>query len=279
MADRPGGRVLLITGASSGIGADAAATLAARGWRVFGTVRRAADRPALEAAGVTPVHMEMTQPETIAAGLREILDATGGRLDALFSNAAHATPGLVEDLPPDALRAIFEANLFGLHDLTRRAIPVMRAQGAGRIVQCGSVLGRVAAPYRGAYVATKFALTGLTDALRLELHGTGLHVCLIEPGPITSRIRHNAARHFERWVAPQAQARGADYARLRARLYASDGPPDRFELPASAVTRRLIHALEAPRPRARYRVTVPSHAAEALRRALPTRALDAVLRR
>ena len=197
-------------------------------------------------------------------------------LDALYNNGAFACPGAVEDLPRDALRAIFEVNLFGYHDLTIRVLPMMRAQGQGRIVNCSSVLGLVGARWRGAYVATKFAMEGLTDVLRLEMRGLGIDVILIEPGPITSSIRANAIPHFERWINWQASPRRDEYTALRHRLYESRGP-DRFELPASAVTATLIRALDAPRPTARYFVTTPTHLMGLARRVLPTRALDWLL--
>src|SRR5690606_11331419 len=135
--------------------------------------------------------LDLDDPESIASALADVLAATGGTLDALYSNAAFACPGAVEDIPREAMRAIFETNLFGALDLTNRVIPVMRAQGHGRIVWCSSVLGLVTQRWRGAYVATKFAMEGLADTLRLEMLGTGIHVSLIEPGPITSRIREN----------------------------------------------------------------------------------------
>jgi NAD(P)-dependent dehydrogenase (short-subunit alcohol dehydrogenase family) len=183
----------------------------------------------------------------------------------------------VEDLPTGALRAIFEVNLFGYHDLTRQVIPVMRAQGGGRIINCSSVLGLVGAPWRGAYVATKFAMEGLTDVLRVEMRGTGVRVILIEPGPIGTRIRQNSIPHFERWINWQASPRAAQYrATLVRRLYEERGP-DRFELPPSAVTRKLIRALEDRRPAARYFVTTPTFAMNIARRVLPTRALDWML--
>ena len=117
---------------------------------------------------------------------------------ALFNNGAYGQPGAVEDLKPDVLRAQFEANVFGWHDLTARLIPAMRAQGQGRIVFCSSVLGLVAAPYRGAYCASKFAVEALADALRMELGGTGIHVVLIEPGPIASRFLEHALEAYRR---------------------------------------------------------------------------------
>ena len=256
-ADGPGtGRSLLVTGCSSGIGLDAARALRARGWRVFASCRKAEDCERLRAEGFDSPRLDYADEGSVRDALAEVLRATGGRLDALYNNGAHACPGAVEDLPTDALRA----------------------QGHGRIVNCSSVLGLVGLRWRGAYVATKFALEGLTDVLRLEMAGTGIHVVLIEPGPVTSRIRQNARAHFERWIDWEASARRDEYRALLHRLYGERGP-DRFELPPSAVTAKLILALERPRPRPRYFVTAPTHAMGTLRRLLPTRALDWVARR
>ncbi len=225
--------------------------------------------------GLASVELDYERPDTIGPALAEVLGVTGGRLDALFNNGAYAIPGLVEDLPTEALRAIFEANFFGWHDLTHRVLPVMRAQGHGRIVQNSSVLGFAAAPWRGAYNASKFALEGLTDTLRIEMRGTGIHAILIEPGPITSRFRANARAQFDRWIDWQASPRRADYERLMGRLH-SDAP-GRFELPPAAVTCALVHALDSPRPKARYRVTVPTTLAMIMKRLLPTRAVDRIV--
>ena len=263
---------ILITGCSSGIGYDAAHGLKARGWRVFATCRQQADCERLRGEGLESFVLDYADEASIAAAVAE-MQSRSDRLDALFNNGAFACPGAVEDLPRDALRAIFEVNLFGYHDLTRRVIPMMRAQGAGRIINCSSVLGLVGAKWRGAYVATKFALEGLSDVLRIEMRGTGIEVVLIEPGPITSKIRENAAKHFERWIDWQNSARADQYGALRHRLYASTGP-DRFELPAAAVTAVLIRALEAPRPRPRYYVTTPTYLMGFARRVLSSRALD-----
>lgn len=270
---------ILITGCSSGIGYDAAHGLKRAGWRVLATCRRQADCDRLTAEGLESFVLDYDDPDSIGAAVAETLSRTGGTLDALFNNGAFACPGAVEDLPREALRAIFETNLFGYHDLTRRVIPVMRAQGHGRIVNCSSVLGLVAMRWRGAYAATKFAMEGLTDVLRLEMRNTGIRVILIEPGPVTSRIRLNAIPHFERWIDWRASPRRAEYeASLLKRLYTDRGP-DRFELPASAVTARLIRALTAPNPRPRYFVTAPTHAMNIARRLLPGRWLDALLAR
>lgn len=271
-------RSILITGSSSGIGLDAARGLRARGWRVLATCRKEEDCARLRAEGLESFALDLAEADSVAAAVAEVARRTGGRLDALFNNGAFACPGLVEDLPRGALREIFETNLFGTHDLTRAVIPLMRANGGGRIVNCSSVLGLVGAEWRGAYVATKFALEGLTDVLRLEMRGTGIHPILLEPGPITSLIRKNSIAHFERWIDWQASVRRPDYERLRHRLYESRGP-DRFELPPSATTAALIRALETRHPRARYRVTLPTQIAALARRLLPTRALDWVVRR
>jgi len=269
---------VLITGCSSGIGLDAARGLAARGWRVFATCRQEADCARLRDAGLESFRLDYDDEASLAAAVDDALSRTGGTLDALFNNGAFTCPGAVEDLPRDALRAIFETNLFGYHDLTRRVIPAMRAQGGGRIVNCSSVLGLVGLKWRGAYVATKFALEGLTDVLRLEMQGTGIDVILIEPGPITSSLRQKAIPHFERWIDWQGSARAAEYAALRGRLYDDHGP-DRFELPPRAVTDQLARALTDARPAARYFVTTPTHAMNLARRLLPTRTLDRLLTR
>lgn len=273
-------RSILITGASSGIGLDAARGLSARGWRVLATCRAPADCARLRAEGLESFPLDLASEESVAAAAAEALARTGGQLGALFNNGAHACPGAVEDLPRLALREILEVNLIGQIDLTNRVLPAMRARGRGRIVMNSSVLGFVAARWRGAYVASKFALEGVTDTLRLELAGTGIAVVLIEPGPITSRFRRNAIPHFERHIDWRASPHREAYeATLLRRLYGDTSGPDRFELPAAAVTATLLRALEARRPRARYTVTTPARTAAVLRRLLPTRALDRILRR
>ncbi len=272
-------RSILITGCSSGIGHDAAHGLKARGWRVFATCRRPEDCDRLAAEGLESFPLDLASSDSIGAAVDRALSLTGGRLDALYNNGAFACPGAVEDLPRGALAEIFETNVFGTHDLTRRVIPVMRAQGHGRVVTCSSVLGLVGARWRGAYVATKFALEGLTDVLRIEMRDTPLKFILLEPGPIGTRIRVNSIPHFEAWVDWQASPRADQYrTSLRRRLYESRGP-DPFQLPPSAVTAKLVRALEDRRPRARYYVTTPTYLMGALRRVLPTAALDWLIAR
>lgn len=266
-------KTILITGCSSGLGYDAAHGLRTRGWRVFASCRQPHDCERLIAEGFESPLIDYADPNSIYNGLAEVLEATGGTLDALYNNGAFACPGAVEDLPRGALRSIFETNVFGVHDLTQAVIPVMRNQGHGRIINCSSVLGLVGMKWRGAYVSTKFALEGLTDVLRIEMADTPIKVILIEPGPITSKIRENAIPHFEQWIDHKNSARADQYVELRDRLYKDSGP-DKFELPASATTKKLIHALESNRPKPRYYVTFPTYLMGTMRRILPTRALD-----
>lgn len=272
-------KTILMTGCSSGIGLDAAHGMRERGWTVFASCRQRVDCDRLRAQGFISPLMDYTNAETLRSGLDEVLEHTGGTLDVLFNNGAHGLPGAVEDVSTDGLRSIFESNVFGWHELTRNVIPVMRAQGHGRIVQNSSILGFVSFPWRGAYVATKHAIEGLTDTMRVELRDSGIRVILIEPGPVTSKIREKAIPHFEKYVDWENSALRDRYeASLLKRLYENTGP-DRFELPASAVTAKLVHACESRRPHPRYYVTVPTHVGGVLKRILTTRAIDRILAR
>ncbi|MDA8095019.1 MAG: SDR family oxidoreductase [Betaproteobacteria bacterium] len=271
-------RSILITGSSSGIGRCVAEGLAARGYRVFASARRETDVRALRARGLESVLLDLADAESIAQAVAEVLDHTGGTLDALFNNGAYGQPGAVEDLRREVLREQFETNLFGTVDLTNRVIPIMRAQGHGRIIQNSSILGLIALPYRGAYTASKFALEGLSDTLRLELRGSGIHVSLIEPGPIKSRFRANAYIAYKKNIDAPHSAHRHRYEGLERRLTRA-GPAQPFTLPPEAVLKKVIHALESPRPRARYPVTFPTHLFTGLKRALPGCALDWLLER
>ncbi len=269
---------ILITGCSSGIGYDAAHELRTRGWRVFASCRQEADCQRLRGEGFESPLIDYTDFETIHSGLAAVLEATGGTLDALFNNGAYGLPGAVEDLPTEALQHIFQTNVFGWHELTLAVIPIMRAQGHGRIINNSSVLGFITFPWRGAYVASKFALEGLTDTLRIEMRDTPIHVVLIQPGPIATDFRKNSVKGFQRWIDWEKSARAEQYRNsLLKRLYAAQAEADFFELPASAVTKKLIHALEAKRPKARYMVTTPTYALNIVRRVFPTRLLDWII--
>ena len=271
-------RSILITGCSSGIGHACALGLAERGWQVIASARKPSDVKRLAQQGLSAVQLDLDDPDSIAAGLSQTLTLTGGRLHALFNNGAYGQPGAVEDLTRAALRAQFETNLFGWHDLTRRVIPIMRSQGHGRIVQNSSVLGMVAMPFRGAYVASKFALEGLTDTMRQELVGSGIQVSLIEPGPILSRFRDNAFVAYQDGIDRDASVFKDTYGLMEARLL-KEGPAQPFTLPPQAVLKKLVHALESPRPRPRYYVTLPTQLLGTLRRVLSTRGLDGFMRK
>jgi NAD(P)-dependent dehydrogenase (short-subunit alcohol dehydrogenase family) len=269
-------KAVLITGCSSGIGRCAAEVLKARGYRVFASARRQQDVEALKSEGFEAVWLDLRDSASIRSAVAEVLDATGGVLYGLFNNGAYGQPGAVEDLSREVLREQFETNLFGTHELTNCIVPVMRAQGSGRIVQNSSVLGFAAMPFRGAYNASKYALEGLTDTLRLELAGSGVAVSLIEPGPITSRFRENAYAMYRKHIDPTSSVHRVTYLAMEARL-SKPGPATPFTLGPEAVARRLIHALESRRPKARYYVTVPTYLFGTLKRLLPTRALDRML--
>jgi len=269
---------ILITGCSSGIGRCAAEGLAKRGYRVFASARKAEDVRALASAGLESMQLDLADSGSIRSAVDEVLGRTGGSLFALFNNGAYGQPGAVEDLRREVLREQFETNLFGTMELTNRIIPVMRHQGYGRIVQNSSVLGLVALPYRGAYIASKYALEGLTDTLRLELRGSGIHLSLIEPGPIKSRFRANAHNAYLRNINPESSYHRETYLAMERRLQ-KPGPAAPFTLPPEAVLQKLIHALESPRPKIRYGVTVPTYLFAALRRILPYGVLDRILAR
>jgi NAD(P)-dependent dehydrogenase (short-subunit alcohol dehydrogenase family) len=271
-------RSILVTGCSSGIGLTCALGLAERDWLVIASARKSEDVSRLKEQGLTTVQLDLDDPESLAKALAQTLDMTGGTLDALFNNGAYGQPGAVEDLTRDVLRAQLETNLLGWHDLTCRVIPIMRRQGHGRIVQNSSILGLIPLPFRGAYVASKFALEGLTNTLRLELRGSGISVSLIEPGPILSRFRENAYAALKANVDTEHSVHHLAYARAEARL-TKVGAAQPFTLPPEAVLKKLIHALESPRPRIRYAVTFPTHLFGVLTRILPDPALDWVIAR
>jgi NAD(P)-dependent dehydrogenase (short-subunit alcohol dehydrogenase family) len=271
-------RSVLITGCSSGIGLASAREMKARGWRVFATARKPHDIARLkEQEGVETLYLDYAEPRSIAAAAEQVLAATGGHLTALFNNGGYGQPGAVEDLKPHVFRAQFEANVFGWHDLTARVIPAMRANGGGRIVFCSSVLGLMAAPYRGAYCASKFAIEALADTLRMELAETNIKIVLIEPGPIATRFVEHAIEAYRRNVDLEGSAHRHIYRSRIARM--EEGGKQTFKLGPEAVAGKLVHALESARPKPRYYVTFPTYAVALLRRLLPIRALDAVARR
>lgn len=269
-------RGVLITGCSSGIGRCLAEGLKARGYRVFATARKPQDVEALAAAGFDAVPLDLTSSESIHRAVDTVLTRSNNRLYALVNNAGYGQPGAVEDLSRKALRAQFETNLFGPHELTTRLLPVFRAQNSGRIVQISSLFGIICLPYRGAYNASKFALEALSDTLRLELRGSGVYVSLVEPGPIDTRFRDGSYAAYQATIDPAKSIHRDRYAALERRLL-NQRVAAPFTLPPEAVLRKVRRALEARHPRARYRVTVPTHAFALLKRLLPDRVLDRLL--
>ncbi len=294
MKDNSKPRSILITGASSGIGLCAAQSLRHRGYQVIAAVRKREDMARLEQEGIEAVQLDLANSASIRTAVDKALERTQGRLYALFNNGAYGQPGAVEDLSREMLREQFEVNLFGTHELTRCIIPIMRAQGYGRIIQTSSVLGLVALKFRGAYSATKFALEGLSDTLRMELAGTGIQVILIEPGPILSRFRENAYAAYKRHIDWEHSPHRATYEAIERRLQNSphratyeaierrlqtEGAVVPFTLPPEAVVKSLVQALESSRPKLRYYVTLPTYLFAFLKRALPARLLDRILSR
>jgi len=271
-------RSILITGCSSGIGECVARGLHERGYRVFASVRNPDDRAALQQAGIECLLLDYSDSASIRSAAEQVLEQTGGRLYALFNNGAYGQPGACEDLSREAIRQQFETNVFGWMELTNLLIPVMRAQGYGRILQNSSILGFVAMPMRGAYNASKFAIEGFSDTLRLELAGTDIHVSLIEPGPVESRFRANAYRAFQQHIEVETSVHRERYLKMIPR-FETVGNVQPFTLPPEAVLKRVVHALESARPKIRYPVTFPTYLFAALKRLLSDRMLDRILRR
>ncbi|MDQ2075633.1 SDR family NAD(P)-dependent oxidoreductase [Marinimicrobium sp. ABcell2] len=271
-------KTVLVTGASTGIGYYCAKALLSDGYRVIAACRKIADVSRLQAEGLSCIQLDLAKSESVQEAAREVLQLCQGQLYGLFNNAGYGQPGAVEDLSREALRQQFETNLFGLCELTNALLPAMFEQGQGRIIQNSSVLGFAAMPFRGAYNASKFALEGLTDTLRLELEGSGVYVSLIEPGPITSAFRKNALAALKANVDPSKSRLKETYELAFERL-ARTGPNSRFTLGPEAVYKPLRHALESRRPKARYYVTTPTYLMGYAKRLLSSRAMDWLLRR
>lgn len=269
-------RAILITGCSSGIGLTVARGLQERGYLVIASARNLYDVAQLQKRDLPAIQLDLADSTSIRNAVDETLRLTNGKLFALFNNGAYGQPGAVEDLSRDVLRQQFETNVFGTMELTNLLIPTLRKQGYGRIIQNSSVLGLITLPYRGAYNASKFALEGLSDTLRQELTGTGIFVSLIEPGPIESHFRKNAFAAYQQHINADASAHRDTYQKMEARLQ-KIGPAAPFTLPAEAVLKKVIHALESTRPKPRYYVTFPTYLFGTLRRIFSTRLLDKVL--
>ncbi len=271
-------KIVFITGCSTGIGYAATVELKRRGHRVICSARKDQDVARLQSEGFEALQLDLSESDSILNAVKQLLVLTDGKIDALFNNGAFGQPGAVEDLSRDVLRHQFETNLFGTHELTNLILPVMRKQGYGRIIYNSSILGFVAMKFRGAYNSSKFALEGLVDTLRIELYGTNIKLCIIEPGPITSNFRKNAFALYKKNINPELSFHKTTYQLMEERLQ-KEGPAASFTLPADAVVEKLIHALESKRPKIRYYVTFPTYLFGFLKRILPSSWLDYLLRK
>ena len=271
---------ILITGCSSGIGLHIAKTLHTDGYEVFATARKQPDVDKLKKLGLRSLQLDVADSESIQTAVKTVLNDTGGNLFSLINNAGFGQAGAVEDLKRDVLREQFETNVFGLIELTNTILPYMHKQGFGRIIQISSVLGLVAMPFRGAYIASKFALEGISDfiyyTLRLELKDTNIHISLIEPGPITSHFRQNSLELFNKNIDSNNSRFHKRYEATIARLE-TEGPAVPFTLEPDAVTNKVLAALKSTNPKPRYFVTFPTYLFAYLKRALTTRMLDSIL--
>jgi NAD(P)-dependent dehydrogenase (short-subunit alcohol dehydrogenase family) len=268
---------ILITGCSTGIGYACAMGLKARGYRVLATVRTIEDAKRLEAEGLEVLMLDYAYSASVQACAAQVAKLTGGTLFAVVNNGAYGQPGAVEDLSRKVLEDQFAANFFGWHELTTLCLPLIRANGEGRIVNVSSVLGIAAMKWRGAYNASKFALEGLTDTMRLELRGTGIFASTIEPGPITSKFVETSLKNFDKNIDLEKSHYQTAYEKQRARL--GKGGSNRFKLPPEAVLTKLVHALESRRPKAHYYVTTPTYIMGFARRILPQGLMDRFVNR
>jgi short-subunit dehydrogenase len=271
----PDSPCVLITGCSSGIGLAIAEGLHKQGYRVFASARNKQDVEKIQQLGLHCMQLDLADTDSIRQAVKQLLEQTEGQLFALINNGAYGQPGAVEDLQTEVLRRQFETNFFGTHELTRLLIPTLRKQQRSHIIQISSILGFICLPYRGAYNASKYALEALTDTMRLELTGSGIHLSLIEPGPVSSRFRENAYAAFTSAIDAEDSVHKQAYQKEVKRMQSDKPVP--FTLPADAVLEKVIHALESGRPKIRYTVTKPAHVFSFLKRILPDRWMDAIL--
>ena len=270
-------KTIFITGCSTGIGYVTAQQLKKREHRVICSARKQVDVARLKAEGFESLQLDLADSTSIQHAVKSLIALTGGKIDGLFNNGAFGQPGAIEDLSRDVLRKQFETNLFGTHELTNLIIPLMRKQGFGRIIYNSSILGFVAMKYRGAYNASKYALEGLVDTLRIELYNTNIKCSLIEPGPIISDFRKNSFALYKENIDSASSVHKLTYQAMEERLQ-KKGPAAPFTLPATAVAEKVMHALESKKPKIRYYVTFPTYLFGFLKRILPVAWLDFVLR-
>ncbi|MDW3096337.1 MAG: SDR family NAD(P)-dependent oxidoreductase [Gammaproteobacteria bacterium] len=269
-------RSILITGCSSGIGYQVAKDLSKHGYQVIASARNNADVKRLNKEGIFCLQLDLTDSQSIQNAFEACLEYSQGSLYGLFNNGAYGQAGAVEDLTREAMTLQFETNVIGTMELTNLAIPIMRQQNMGRIIFNSSILGFIALKFRGAYTASKYAIEGFADTLRLELEDTKISTCLIEPGPIETKFRANSYQMYKKYVDRDSSPFKLEYLNSEKRLL-KKGAAAPFTLPASAITPKVIHALESSQPKARYYVTKPTYALGYLKRALSSKHLDKIL--
>lgn len=264
---------ILITGCSSGIGLETALIMKKQGFDVYATARDIKDVEHLKSLGLNSLPLDVTKPDTISSCLDEVVKNTGGTLDILFNNAGFGQPGAVEDLTTNVLKEQFDTNVFGLHEVTLQVLPIMKAQGYGKIINHSSVLGLVSLKLRGAYNASKYAIEGLSDTLRLELQDTNISVSLLNTGPIVSEFRNNAKKKVEENINIENSRFKESYEKsLKANK--SDVP---FTLNANAVASVVLTIANSKAPLPRYYITKATYLLGYLKRILSTKLLDKIL--
>ena len=264
---------VLITGCSSGIGYHVAKGLKERGYNVYTTARKDEDVKRLISEGFKCLKLDYADSESVQDLANELMLLVGTNLYGVFHNGAYGQPGAVEDLTRETLEKQFATNVFGWMELNNRLIVLMRHNNRGRIIFNSSVLGLVSLPFRGAYNASKYAIEGFADTLRLELSDTQVKVSLIEPGPIKSRFRPNALQALKDNVNMEESVHRDRYKGTLERL-AKEGNVDPYTLSPEAVLDKVIHALESPRPKPHYYVTIPTYVMGTMKRLLPATLMD-----
>jgi len=267
-------RAVLITGCSSGIGLCLAHGLRNAGYRVFATVRKKEDMIKLKKLGFDVFLLDLSSSQSIRTAIDEIYQKTDS-LYSLINNGAYGQTGALEDISREVLEKQFQANVFGWHELTNLVLPSMKERNEGRIIYISSVLGFVAMSFRGPYVASKFAIEGLVDTLRLELKQTRIKLSLVQPGPIKSKFRQNALLAFKENVDPSNSDYKREYKTMIKRLNSDKNV--KFTLAPESVLRCVLHALESKVPKNHYRVTFPTKLFGILCRILPSSWMDYIL--
>ncbi|MBN2824683.1 MAG: SDR family NAD(P)-dependent oxidoreductase [Campylobacterales bacterium] len=264
---------IVITGCSSGIGLATAHYLKDQGIKVYPSARKSEDVAKLKELGFEDAFvLDVTNYDHIRVAINEVL-AKDGKIDVWFNNAGFGQPGMVEDIETTILKEQFETNVFGLHEATRQIIAVMRKQGYGKVIQHSSVLGIISLSGRGAYNASKYAIEGLTDTLRLDLKGSNIHAVLLNTGPISSDFRKNAIAKLQANVDIQ-------HSRFK-ELYIQNIEGNNKKVPfneeAVSVAKVVHRIIQAKRPKPRYYITKATYILGYLKRFLSSKMLDRIL--